>query len=48
MTDLQKIVNILLERAVRVHDSTDALRLTQAALNAAHTLHAMEPRNPTP
>ena len=40
MTELQKVVDQLLKMAVQTHDSGDALRFSQAALNAAHTKHA--------
>ncbi len=36
MRNIQEIVDSLLEKAAMAHDSADALRLTQAALNAAH------------
>ncbi len=36
MAEVQEIVDALLDKAVKVHDSGDALRFTQAALNAAH------------
>jgi hypothetical protein len=41
MTDLQKTVNILLEKASKTDKSDDALKFSQAALNAAHTKHAL-------
>ena len=41
MTDLQKTVDTLLAKATSAHDSGDALRFSQAALNAAHTKHAL-------
>lgn len=37
MTDLEKIIKILLDKAASAHESGDALRFTQAALNAANT-----------
>ena len=45
MTELQKTVNLLLLRAVEAHDSADALRFSQAALNAANTEHALDKRH---
>lgn len=41
MTEVQKIVDTLLEQAARATKSEDALRFSQAALNAAHTKHAL-------
>lgn len=41
MTDLQKTVNTLLDKASNARDSGDALRFSQAAVNAAHTQHAL-------
>lgn len=41
MTELKKTVDILLAEAAKAHDSGDALRFSQAALNAAHTAHAL-------
>jgi membrane protease subunit (stomatin/prohibitin family) len=43
MSDLQQQVQKLIEKAVKADDSGDALRFSQAALNAANTLHALEP-----
>lgn len=40
-SSLQEKVDKLLERAAMAEDSADALRFSQAALNAAHTKHAM-------
>ncbi len=45
MTELQKTVDALLAKAVKAHDSADALRFSQAALNAAHTMHALDNRH---
>jgi hypothetical protein len=42
MSDLKTIVDELLEKAAKAEKSEDALRFTQAALNAAHTKHALE------
>ncbi len=42
MAELQKTVNALLNKALKTHDSADALRYSQAALNAAHTQHALD------
>jgi hypothetical protein len=42
MKELQKTVDALLEKAGNAHDSADALRFSQAALNAAHTKHALD------
>ena len=36
-SDLQKIIETLLDKAENARDSGDALRFTQAALNAANT-----------
>lgn len=41
MTELQHKINALLDKAVKTHDSADALRFSQAALNAANTKHAL-------
>ena len=41
MSDLESKVETLLSKAAAAHDSADALRFSQAALNAAHTKHAM-------
>lgn len=40
-SSLQEKVDKLLEHAAASGDSQDALRFSQAALNAAHTKHAM-------
>ena len=42
MKELQKTVDTLLEKATAAHGSADALRFSQAALNAAHTKHALD------
>ena len=41
MTDLQAKVDKLLDKATEAQKSEDALRFSQAALNAAHTKHAL-------
>lgn len=41
MSDLQKNVDVLVSKAVSADKSEDALRFSQAALNAAHTKHAL-------
>ena len=41
MTDLQKTVDTMLDKAAAAERSEDALRFSQAALNAAHTKHAL-------
>lgn len=41
MTDLQRYVDVLLDKARTAEKSEDALRFSQAALNAAHTKHAL-------
>lgn len=41
MTDLKKTVEKLLEKATSADKSEDALRFSQAAVNAAHTKHAL-------
>jgi hypothetical protein len=43
MPDIQKVVDTLLKQATEVFDSGDALRFSQAALNAAHVKHALNP-----
>jgi len=43
MDDLQNTINALLKKATDAERSEDALRFSQAALNAAHTKHAMAP-----
>ena len=42
MKELQKIVDVLLDKATMADDSADALRFSQAALNAANTKHALD------
>lgn len=45
--ELREIVNKLLESAASAPKSEDALRFSQAALNASHTKYAMlNPRDP--
>lgn len=46
MSDLQATVDALLKKAADAHDSTDAVRYSQAALNAAHTKDALGTRAP--
>lgn len=41
MTDLQQKVDEMLVKAASAQKSEDALRFSQAALNAAHTKHAL-------
>ncbi len=41
MSDLQKKVDELIAKATAADKSEDALRFSQAALNAAHTKHAL-------
>lgn len=41
MTDLQQKVDALLNKAASAEKSEDALRFSQAALNAANTKHAL-------
>lgn len=41
MTEIQKIVDTLLEKAAQTEKSDEALRFSQAALNAAHTKHVL-------
>lgn len=41
MTDIKKIVDMLLDKAAASQDGGEALRFSQAALNAAHTKHAL-------
>lgn len=41
MNDLQTKVNELLAKAAAAPKSEDAIRFSQAALNAAHTKHAL-------
>lgn len=41
MNDIEKQVEKLIVKAVESDKSEDALRFSQAALNAAHTKHAL-------
>ena len=41
MSDLQQKVDEMINKAAKAEKSEDALRFSQAALNAAHTKHAM-------
>ncbi len=41
MLELREIVDFLLQEATQANDSADALRFSQAALNAAHTKHVL-------
>ena len=41
MTDLKQKVDMMLEKAASAEKSEDALKFSQAALNAAHTKHAL-------
>lgn len=43
MTDLNKIVDTLLDKAASADNYQQALGFSQAALNAAHTSHALGP-----
>lgn len=43
MSDLQEQVAKLIAKAVAATESSDALRFSQAALNAANTEHALAP-----
>ena len=45
MADLQKQVDDLIAKAASADKSEDALRFSQAALNAAHTKHALVDAN---
>ena len=45
MTELQKTVDALLKKAMDSYESENALRYSQAALNAAHTKHALDGRH---
>jgi hypothetical protein len=40
--ELKDVVDALLDKAAKCNKSDDALRYSQAALNAAHTKHALE------
>lgn len=44
MTEVQKTVKVLLAKAANAHQSDDAMRFSQAALNAAHVKHALNKR----
>ncbi len=47
MTNIQDTVNVLLSKATLAVKSEDALRFSQAALNAANTKHSLaKPENP--
>lgn len=47
MLNLQEKVDTLIGKAASAEKSEDALRFSQAALNAAHTKHALvEPAKP--
>ena len=41
MTDVKEVVETLLEKASKAVDANEALKFSQAALNAAHTKHAL-------
>lgn len=41
MTELKQTVDKLLDKAAAADKSEDALRFSQAAVNAAHTKHAL-------
>lgn len=41
MTELKQTVDKLLHKAASAEKSEDALRFSQAAVNAAHTKHAL-------
>lgn len=43
MSDLKEQVNKLVDKAASAEKSEDALRFSQAAVNAANTKHALEP-----
>jgi hypothetical protein len=43
MSDLKEQVTKMIEKAASAEKSEDALRFSQAALNAANTKHALEP-----
>lgn len=38
LQELKKEVDVLIEKAVKAHDSNDALRFSQAACNVSHAL----------
>jgi hypothetical protein len=42
MTEVQKTVDALLIKAAQAQKSEDAMRFSQAALNAAHIKHALD------
>ena len=44
MTEVQKTVDALLKMAAQAQRADDAMRFSQAALNAAHVKHALENR----
>jgi len=46
MPNLKDTIEALLAKAAEVHDSGDALRFSQAALNAANIKRALEPLEP--
>lgn len=48
MTDLQSKVDNLVAKAADADKADDALKFSQAALNAAHTKHAMLDPDPPP
>lgn len=39
--DIEKQIDVLIEKAVSAQKSEDALRFTQAALNAAHVKYSL-------
>lgn len=48
MQSLKEIVDVLLKKAASAEKSEDALRFSQAAVNAAHTKHALLPDDEKP
>ena len=42
MQEIKQTVSALLEKAALAKNSDDAMRFSQAALNAAHTKYALE------
>lgn len=42
MTEVQETVDVLLVKAAQAQRSEDAMRFSQAALNAAHVKHALD------
>lgn len=48
MSDLKKTVDTLLDKAAAADKSEDALRFSQAALNAANTHYALGAAPPQP